>query len=203
MTISSDEAVIESFLEQVEAQCADLPVDVCQRLLGNLANHLRELDGPDLLAACADPEAYVSELREALNLGPASTKATESPTTRAPSKPVLRRWLFAGVLAIVMAAAGAAIGMALTDGSSAGPSRPPGRGDGSTRMPAPQVELPVPDVVGLTADAAELQLVNAGLKAAVRSDGAPGQASRVISQDPKPNATIKAGATVTIYLGSP
>jgi hypothetical protein len=200
MSLFSDEALIESFLTRVEAECADLPKNVRQRLLSNLASHLRELDGAELADECEDPAGYARELREALNLASASTETEGSALLPPKQGFALKRWLLVILLVIVATAGGIAVGFALTDGTSS--SRQQGRGDNSTHMPAPQVELPVPEVVGLSADAAQLQLLNAGLKATIRlGAGANPSTGTVIDQDPKVNVTVKAGTAVTIYVG--
>jgi len=109
-------------------------------------------------------------------------------------------WLLAVVAAVAVAGA-VVLGLELTSGRTDPLS--PSPDSGTTHMPAPDVQLPVPDLIGLSADQARLELTNDGLRAEVQRSPAGNSVSVVVSQSPKANVMVKAGDTIAVFLGPP
>jgi serine/threonine-protein kinase len=105
-----------------------------------------------------------------------------------------RAWLLAGILAGLVALA--AIVSALTGGDVAkGPAHPSDTPSAGTSLTT------VPNVVGLQLPDAVAQLTDAGL-GVHEERPANGDLGTIIRTDPAPGQSIRAGASVTLYVGT-
>jgi hypothetical protein len=201
---------VDEFADRVDQACTDLPEPTRRRLLADLHAHLEEIaEHGGLVDTIGSPEQYARELREALELPPATQPGRE-PLTSEPAIPAPARRRPRWLIPLVGAAAAILVAIVIlatvsTNSGDTAPAPIPLATAAiptvSIPSPAPAAVVTVPLVVATSSASAVARLQSAGLQVVTSSDYTSLlPVGTVITQMPPAGTEVLSGSTVTIVV---
>ena len=190
MSATDVDAIIAEYLHQLDSALHQIPASRRRQLVSEIEDHIREARSqlPD------QSEASVLNLLDRVGR-PEDIAAEAMADQPGHASRLPRRWLIAGLAAVVVVGVGVGLGLAFAGGTGRTTNTPP---------PATHLaSISVPVVVGQTPANAATTLTSAGLKVeqTMTSSTAVPQ-GQVASQEPAAGTAVPPGTTVTIFVSS-